>query len=44
MKGFMKHVAADRLSGDRPSTVRAFIAAGAIGAVAAGVTYRLLRQ
>jgi hypothetical protein len=37
-------VLADRVSGRRPSRVRAAIAAAAIGAGAAVLTYRLLRS
>jgi len=44
MSGFLQRVVADRVSGGRPSPVRAMIAAAAAGAAAAGVTYRLLRQ
>jgi len=44
MTGFIKRVAAQRISGDQPSPFRAAFAAGAIGAATAGVAYRLLRQ
>ena len=44
MKEFIKRVAAERATGSRPSPVRAVLAAGAVGAAAAGITYRLLRQ
>jgi hypothetical protein len=35
---------ADRVQGNRPSPVRAAVAAAAAGVVAAGMTYRLLRR
>jgi hypothetical protein len=44
MGGFIKRVAADRLSGGRPGGPRAFGAAIVVGATAAVVTYRLLRH
>jgi hypothetical protein len=44
MSDFLKRVVADRVSGGRPSPVRAAIAAAAAGAAAAGMTYRLLRR
>jgi hypothetical protein len=43
MIGIVKRAVAERLSGDRPSPVRAAGAAAAAGAVAAVVTYRVLR-
>ena len=44
MKGFMKRVAADRVSGNGVSSPRALLAASAAGAAAAVVTYRVLRS
>jgi hypothetical protein len=44
MTGFVKRVAADRMTGNRPSPVRAMLAAAAVGAAATGLTYRLLRR
>jgi hypothetical protein len=44
MKEFIKQVTAERAAGSRPSPVRAILAAGAVGVVAAGITYRLLRN
>jgi hypothetical protein len=43
MPGFVKRVAAERIGGGRPSPPRALLAASAAGAVAAVVTYRVLR-
>lgn len=43
MKGIVKRAVADRIGGERPSVPRAVVAAAAVGAVAAGVTYRALR-
>jgi hypothetical protein len=43
MMGIVKRAVAERLSGDRPSPLRAALAAAVAGAVAAGVTYRVLR-
>jgi len=40
----LKSAIADRLSGDRPSPVRAALAAVVAGAAAATVTYRALRH
>jgi hypothetical protein len=42
MSGFLKRVAEQRLAGERPAPARAVIAGAALGAAAAGVTYRLL--
>jgi hypothetical protein len=44
MRAFLTGIAGERLAGNRPSPVRAVIAAAAVGAVAAGVTYRALRS
>ena len=44
MTGFVKRVAGERLHGGRPGPPRAMLAAAAVGAAAAGVTYRLLRR
>jgi hypothetical protein len=43
MTGFVKGVVADRLSGGRPSALRAAVTAVAAGAAIAGVTYKALR-
>jgi uncharacterized protein (DUF2062 family) len=43
MAGFLKRVAAERASGEHPSTLRAIAAAVAAGVAAAVITYRLLR-
>jgi hypothetical protein len=43
MAGLLKRVAAERVSGQRPSVLRAVVASGAAGAAAAALTYRLLR-
>jgi hypothetical protein len=43
MTAFMKKVAAQRLSGRRPSSFQALAAATVAGAAAAGLTYRALR-
>jgi hypothetical protein len=43
MKGFLKRVAIDRATGNRPSSARAALAAVAAGAAATAVTYRVLR-
>jgi hypothetical protein len=43
MSSFLQKVAGDRLSGGRPSSVRALAAATVAGAAAAVVTYRTLR-
>jgi hypothetical protein len=39
----MKHAFIDRAKGNRPSVPRAAVAAVVVGAVAAGLTYRVLR-
>jgi hypothetical protein len=44
MSDFVKRIAADRISGERPGAPRALGAAIAVGAAAAVVTYRVLRQ
>jgi hypothetical protein len=44
MSGFVQRVAADRLAGSRPSPARAIFTAAAVGAAAAGFTYRMLRR
>lgn len=44
MGGFVQKVAADRLSGERPSPPRALAAAVVAGATVAVITYRLLRR
>jgi hypothetical protein len=44
MGDFLKKVAADRMTGERPSPPRALGAALAAGAAAAVITYRLLRH
>lgn len=44
MGDFLKKVTADRIAGERPSSVRALAAASLAGAMAAVVTYRLLRH
>jgi hypothetical protein len=44
MSNFVKRIAADRISGERPGAPRALGAAIAVGAAAAVVTYRVLRQ
>lgn len=43
MTGFVKNTVAKRLQGDRPSVVRALLAAGAVGVGAAVLTYKLMR-
>jgi hypothetical protein len=43
MPGILKRAFGDRLQGDRPSPFRAFGAAVVAGAVAATVTYKVLR-
>jgi hypothetical protein len=44
MSGFVKDAVTQRLSGDRPSPVKASLVAIAAGAAAAMVTYRVLRS
>jgi hypothetical protein len=44
MAGFLKRVAADKASGERPSTVRAIAAAAVAGAAAAAITYKIVRS
>jgi hypothetical protein len=43
MAGLLKRVAAERMSGGRPSMVRAVAASAAAGVAAAAITYKLLR-
>jgi len=43
MSGFVKSVLAERVSGGRPSMLRAAVTAVAAGAAFAGVTYKALR-
>jgi len=43
MAGFVKNTVAKRLEGDRPSIVRALLAAVAVGVGAAVLTYKLMR-
>lgn len=44
MGDFIQKVAADRLSGQRPSPPRALAAAVVAGAAVAAIAYRLLRR
>jgi hypothetical protein len=44
MAGFVKNTVAKRLTGDRPSVMRALLVAILIGIVAAVITYRLMRM
>jgi hypothetical protein len=44
MGDFVKRIAADRLGGERPGAPRALGAAVVVGAAAAVLTYRALRQ
>jgi hypothetical protein len=44
MAGIVKGAFGKRLSGDRPSSVKASLAAAVAGAAAAVVTYRVLRS
>jgi hypothetical protein len=44
MKGFLKRVAIDRATGNRPSSARSTVAAVVVGAAASVVTYRVLRH
>jgi hypothetical protein len=44
MAGFVKDTIVKRVSGDRPSTVKASLVAAVTGAAAAVVTYRMLRS
>jgi hypothetical protein len=44
MAGFLKRVATDKASGERPSTVRAIAAAAVAGAAAAAITYKIVRS
>jgi hypothetical protein len=40
----VKRVLADRIGGKRPSAPRAIAAAAAVGAAAAGITYKVIRS
>jgi hypothetical protein len=44
MAGFVKGALAKRMAGDRPSPVYAALAAVAVGAAAAVLTYRVIRS
>jgi hypothetical protein len=44
MAGFVKGAFAKRMAGDRPSPVNAALAAVAVGAVTAVLTYRVIRS
>jgi hypothetical protein len=44
MAGFVKSAVTERLSGDRPSPLKASLAAAAAGAAAAMLTYKVLRS
>jgi hypothetical protein len=44
MSDFVKRIAAERISGERPGAPRALGAAIAVGAAAAVLTYRVLRH
>jgi hypothetical protein len=44
MKGLLKRVSVERAMGDHPSVPRAIAAATVVGAAAAGLTYRILRN
>jgi hypothetical protein len=44
VSGFVARTVGQRLSGGRPSPVRAAVAAAGVGAAVAGLTYRLLRR
>ena len=44
MSDFIKRIAADRIGGERPGAPRALGGAVAVGAAAALLTYRVLRQ
>jgi hypothetical protein len=44
MGDFLKKVAADRMTGERPAPPRALGAAIVAGAAVAAITYRLLRR
>jgi hypothetical protein len=44
MAGFVKGAVAKRMAGDRPSPVAAALVAVAVGAVAAVLTYRVMRS
>jgi hypothetical protein len=44
MKEFLKRIAIDRATGNRPSAARAALAAVVAGVAATAVTYRVLRH
>jgi len=44
MREFITNIVAQRVGGDRPSVPRAAAAAVVAGAIAAGITYRILRS
>jgi len=44
MRDFIKRIAADRVSGDRPAPPRALGAAAIVGTAGAVITYKLLRK
>jgi hypothetical protein len=44
VSGFLKRVAADRMTGQRPAPPRALAAAAVVGSAVAAITYRLLRH
>ncbi len=44
MIGVIKNAVTERLSGKRPSPIRAILASAAAGAVVAAATYRALRR
>jgi hypothetical protein len=44
VSGFLKKVATDRISGERPAPPRALAAAIVAGSALAAITYRLLRR
>jgi hypothetical protein len=43
MKGIIKRAVSERMRGKRPNPARAIVTAAAAGAVAAGITYKVLR-
>jgi hypothetical protein len=44
MAGLIKNAVSERLSGDRPSRMKAALATSAAGAAAAKLTYKVLRS
>jgi hypothetical protein len=44
VSGFVARTVGQKLSGGRPSPVRALVTAAAAGTAVAGLTYRLLRR